>query len=63
LLIPAFDNIDDRTRREDPFYGLREWREGPRHAVLDCIVTYTGAAFELPDDLVEGLRRSLARGT
>jgi hypothetical protein len=61
-LVRAFDDVEDRTRSEDAFYGLPEWREGPRRAVLDCIVTYTDAVFELPDELVEGLRRALARG-
>jgi NIPSNAP protein len=61
FLMRAFDDLDDRTRREDEFYASSEWRDGPRQAVLDCIVTYTDAVLELPDDLVEGLRRALAR--
>ena len=32
-----------------------------QQAVLDCIVTYTDAVIELPDELVEELRRALAR--
>jgi len=61
FLIRAFDSVDDRTRREDAFYSLPEWRQGPREAVLDCIVTYTDAVLELPDELVEALRQALAR--
>jgi hypothetical protein len=61
FLMRAFDDVDDRGRREDRFYASAEWREGPRQAVLDCIVTYTDAVIELPDEVVEGLRRALAR--
>ena len=60
FLMRAFDDLDDRARREEAFYSSREWREGPRQAVLDCILVYTDAVLELPDDLVEGLRQSLA---
>ena len=60
-LIRAFASAEDRARREDAFYALPEWRNGPREAVLDCIVTYTDAVLELPDELVEALRQALAR--
>ena len=61
FLMRAFADLDDRARREDAFYSSPEWREGPRQAVLDCIVTYTEAVVELPDAVIEGLRRALAR--
>jgi len=61
FLMRAFDDVDDRERREAAFYASAEWREGPRQAVLDCIVTYTDAVIELPDEVVEGLRRALER--
>lgn len=48
------------TRCEDRFYGSPEWRLGPREAVLACIVVYTDAVLEVPEEVVEGLRRSLA---
>lgn len=60
FLMRAFDDVDDRARREDRFYSSPDWREGPRQAVLDCIVTYTDAVLELPEELIEGLRRVLA---
>jgi len=62
FLIRAFDDLDDRERSEEAFYSSPAWRKGPRAAVLECIVAYTDAVLELPDDLVEALRRSLARG-
>lgn len=61
FLIRAFEDLDDRARREDAFYSSPEWREGPRQAVLDCIVAYTDAVLTLPDELVEALRTALAR--
>jgi hypothetical protein len=61
FLIRAFDDLDDREQSEEAFYSSPAWREGPRQPVLDCIVTYTDAVLELPDELVEALRRSLAR--
>ena len=61
FLMRAFDDLADRARREDAFYASPEWRQGPRQAVLDCIVTYTDAVFELPDEVVEALRSALAR--
>lgn len=61
FLIRAFNDLDDRARREDAFYASPEWRDGPRQAVLDCIVVYTDAVIELPDEVVEGLRIALSR--
>ena len=61
FLIRAFDDVDDRARREEAFYSSPEWREGPRQAVPDCIVTYADAVLELPDEIIEALRKALAR--
>jgi hypothetical protein len=61
FLMRAFDDVDDRARREEAFYSSPEWREGPRRAVLDCIVTYVDAVLELPDEVVEALRTALTR--
>jgi hypothetical protein len=41
FLMRAFDDLDDRARREDAFYSSLEWRDGPREAVLEKIVVYT----------------------
>jgi len=59
FLMRAFDNLDDRARREDAFYSSPEWRDGPRQAVLDCIVTYTDAVVELDEATIESLRAAL----
>ena len=61
FLIRAFDDVADRQRREDAFYASPEWRLGPREAVIAKIVAYTDAVFDLDDEVVEAIRRSLAR--
>ena len=61
FLMRAFDDLDDRARREDAFYASEAWRLGPRAAVIEKIVVYTDVVLELDDEVVEGLRRSLAR--
>jgi len=58
-LMRAFDDLDDRARREDAFYSLPDWRDGPRQAVLACIVTYTDAVVELDEGTIEALRTAL----
>ena len=63
FLMRAFDDLDDRALREDAFYSSTEWREGPRQAVLDCIVTYVDVVVELPSEAIEALREALARGS
>jgi hypothetical protein len=63
FLMRAFDDLDDRARREDAFYAGAEWRQGPREAVIEKIVVYTDAVLELEDEVVEALRRSLARSS
>jgi hypothetical protein len=60
FLMRAFEDLDDRQRREDAFYASPEWRDGPRQAVLDCIVVYTDAVLELPSEVIEALRAALA---
>jgi hypothetical protein len=61
LLIRSFFDLADRERREEAFYSSPEWREGPREVVISGIEVYTDTVLELDDDLVEALRRALAR--
>lgn len=60
VLIRAFDDLADRQRREDAFYGSVEWRTGPREAIVSRIEVYTDVVLELPDEVIEGIRRALA---
>lgn len=56
-LIRAFVDLDDRTSREDAFYGSAEWREGPREAILGLIDSYSDLVLELDESTIDGLRR------
>ena len=56
LLMRSFPSMDDRQASEEAFYGSREWREGPRAAVLDCIESYTTVVVELDNQAIEALR-------
>ena len=56
FLMRSFSSVGERQASEDAFYGSREWVEGPRNAVLDCIESYTTLVVELDGTTVEGLR-------
>jgi hypothetical protein len=56
FLMRSFPSIGDRQASEESFYGSREWREGPRAAVLDCIESYTTVVVELDSTTIESLR-------
>lgn len=60
-LIRAFDDLEDRRRSEEAFYGSTEWREGPREAVLALIDAYVDLVLELDEPTIDGLRRSVGR--
>lgn len=57
-LIRAFDDLDDRTRSEDAFYGSAEWCQGPRESILALIESYTDLVIELDEPTIDGLRRT-----
>ena len=61
FLMRAFDDLEDRRRREAAFYASPEWRNGPREPVIARIVVFTDTLLELPEALIESLRRALAR--
>jgi ketosteroid isomerase-like protein len=56
-LMRSFTSVLDRQRSEDAFYGSAEWRDGPREAVLACIVSYTTVVIRLDEATLRGLRR------
>lgn len=58
-LIRAYDDGDDRVRRQDAFYGSPEWREGPRAAILDCIESYLDTVLSLSEAAIVELRSAL----
>jgi len=61
FLMRSFSSVSERQASEDAFYGSREWREGPRDAVLDCIESYTTVVVELDGKTVEELRHIAGR--
>ena len=62
FLIRAFEGLADRDRSEERFYSSREWREGPREAVVSRLEDYIDVVVELHEATIEALRRSLLRG-
>ncbi len=56
-LIRAYEDMADRERCEDAFYGSDEWRQGPRDAILALIEGYTTIVLDLDDAAVKSLRR------
>ena len=56
-LVRSFESLDQRTRSEDEFYSSREWREGPREAVLAAIETYSTVVVRADPATVSALRR------
>lgn len=58
FLMRAFENIEQRQRAEDAFYGSEEWIKGPRDRVLADIVSYTTIVIHVDDATLEGLRKA-----
>lgn len=56
-LIRRYDNLAQRERSEDAFYGSAEWRQGPREAIIVLIENYTEIVLELDECTVQGLRK------
>jgi ketosteroid isomerase-like protein len=56
FLVRSFASLDDRTRSEDRFYNSKEWREGPRDAVLAAIETYSTIVVHVDSGTLSALR-------
>ena len=39
-LIRNYENIAQRKRSQDAFYGSDEWKNGPEKKIMECIDTY-----------------------
>lgn len=57
-LIRAYDSVEELRKSQDAFYSSAEWREGPRQAILDCILNDTSAVIEMDEATIDGLRRA-----
>ncbi|MBZ0316620.1 MAG: NIPSNAP family protein [Anaerolineae bacterium] len=56
-LIRAYQDLADRQRSQDEFYGSDEWRQGPREPLIAMIDTYTSVVLEVDEATLQGLRR------
>jgi ketosteroid isomerase-like protein len=56
FLIRSYPSLQDRERSERAFYGSREWRNGPREAVIANIEAYTTFVLPLDSATLERLR-------
>jgi hypothetical protein len=56
-LIRAFASLADLERSEEAFYSSKEWRQGPREAILACIERYTDVVLPADDTLLTALRQ------
>ena len=59
FLMRSFKSVDERQKAEDAFYGSKEWRSGPREAVLAQIISYTTIVITVDDEILGGLRHSM----
>jgi hypothetical protein len=57
FLIRSFSSLDDRARKEDAFYGSRDWIDGPRESVLALIENYSTIVVEADHSLLPHLQR------
>ena len=56
-LIRAYPSLDVMRQSEKAFYGSAECREGPRAAIHALTDIYTSIVLEVPEAVVQGLRR------
>jgi hypothetical protein len=56
FLMRLFNNLDDRQKQEDAFYGSDEWIKGPRERILSFIENYTTITLPADERLIQSLR-------
>jgi ketosteroid isomerase-like protein len=57
FLVRSFASLDDRRRNEDRFYNSKEWKDGPRDAVLAAIETYSTVVVHVDSGALNALRQ------
>ncbi|WP_436493635.1 hypothetical protein [Actinokineospora sp. HUAS TT18] len=57
-LLRAFESVEARDRLEEAFYSGEAWRDGPRARVLDPIDSYQTVVLDVPEAVVDGLRKA-----
>jgi hypothetical protein len=45
-LIRTYDNVAQRKRSQEDFYGSEEWINGPNESLMNCIETYNTVVIE-----------------
>jgi hypothetical protein len=56
-LIRHYDTLPQREESEAAFYSSKEWRQGPREAILALIESYAEVVLALDASTVQGLRK------
>jgi ketosteroid isomerase-like protein len=56
FLVRSYPDLDARQQSEDTFYGSKDWRDGPRQDILDCIENYTTVVVPASDEVIARLR-------
>lgn len=56
FLMRRYDSLTHREESENAFYGSKEWRQGPREAIIALIETYTEIVLEVDEATLRGLR-------
>lgn len=54
-VIRRFDSLAQRKQSEDAYYASRDWRQGPREAILALIENYMDITLELDEVTMQGL--------
>ena len=57
FLARSYESLEDRTARQDAFYGSDAWRSGPREAVVGSIESYLDTMLWLPEEAIASLRQ------
>ncbi|MBP1771459.1 MAG: hypothetical protein H6P99_622 [Holophagaceae bacterium] len=57
-LIRAYDDLAHLHASQDAFYASDAWRQGPREAIIELILTDANAVLWLAPEAVDAIRRS-----
>jgi hypothetical protein len=55
VLMRSYADLREREESEEAFYASKDWRDGPRQAVLDCIESYTTVVLPFDADKIHSL--------
>ncbi len=61
-LIRAYQDLEDRQKSQDAFYGSADWRQGPREAIVSLIENDISIVIEMDLAIVDALRRKESVG-